>query len=139
MEISVSGFDVSPSGSPKAVMVHLFATNNLAIEPNYAMAHVDLESLNLVLTYSYQSSSGKEEARVKLNPVVSLTLTPNFNTTFSVSAENLPIQAGALAMLTIGGNYTWQLHTTVNGSNGTTYRTIYGSGSIEAYSQEVNP
>jgi hypothetical protein len=136
MLISVIGVNITGSGAQQTVTIGLSAGNNLAIEPNYADATVNLESLSLVLTYS--SPSGNiPQTMVVLTPATTLTLTTNHNETVSVSSGLTPIPVGTLVSCTIEGSYMWQLHATVTNSGETYDRLVNGNGTIQQFTQEV--
>jgi hypothetical protein len=136
MLISVIGVNITGTGAQQTVTIGLSAGNNLAIEPNYADATANLESLSLVLTCSSPSENIPQTV-VNLTPTTRLTLTANHNETVSVSSGLTSIPVGALMSCTIEGSYTWQLHATVTDSSGTYDRLVNGKGTIQQFTQQV--
>lgn len=134
MEIDVSDVQlIKNSVGQYNAVVYLFAWNNLTQAPTYFEgARVQLETLNVTLSYDYQSASGaKQTASVTVKPNQSLVLTPEENMTLTVDTGALPFSSTGPIDVHITGGYTRVMHSTRPGPGGATiYETAYCQGRL---------
>lgn len=134
MEIHVAG--VAAGGqSPSSISVTLNATNDIGSNANYANSVASLQSLELTVTYQYQSSGGTTvNGTYSVSPAPSFDMFANQHGSFVAKAGVLPSSVAGRVRVQISGWYTWTLSgTNVDGTS----RTVNGAGRLLQFSAVV--
>ncbi len=111
MGFNITGIQVVQVGGQNQVVVNLLAYNNLGLEATYPNSTVNLQSLILVLTYSYQSGFQEVQGVLNAQPRTNLILTSDENTPLAIQVTGLLATPGTCVQLNATGTYTWQMNT----------------------------